>query len=148
VPPWIDPALGQSQAIANVKISRYAFRCDVGSNFFAHKLAPFFCSRAEPLPVAWPALHLELQILGDAIGDLSGKAINRASMKCPFRPLHSTLCGVKRSALRCVVWSGAWVVGRRKHMCHTAYICATQHIFHTAYSPHVEETWCRHNGSK
>ena len=42
MPPWIDPALGQPQAIADVKISRYAFRCDVGSNFFAHKAAPVF----------------------------------------------------------------------------------------------------------
>ena len=84
MPPWTDPTPGQPHSIADVKISRYAFRCDVGSNFVAHKPAPVFCSRTEPLPVAWPALHLELQILGDAIGDLSGKAINRANMKCPL----------------------------------------------------------------
>ena len=57
-----------------------------------------------------------------------GQGHQQGQQEVPSHLPRSTLRGLVRSALRCLVWSGAWVVGRRKHMCHTAYL------------PHVEET--------
>ena len=51
-----------------------------------------------------------------------GQGHQQGQQEVPSHLPRSTLRGLVRSALRCLVWSGAWVVGRRKHMCHTAYL--------------------------
>jgi hypothetical protein len=90
------------------------------------------CGAADGLAARDNVQDLELQILGDAIGDLSGKAINRANMKCPLA----------RCAAHCVVWCAVHCVvlsGLVPGSSAVVSICATQHICHT---------WRRHQDAR
>ena len=70
--------------------------------------------------MAGPALGVA--DLGGCDRRLVGQGHQQGQQEVPSHPPRSTLRGLARIALRCIVRSGAWVVGRRKHMCHTAYL--------------------------
>jgi len=110
VPPWTDPTPGQPHAIADVKTSRYAFRCDVGSNLFDHKPAAVFAAAPSPFrlhgrPCTW-----------------SCRSWGMRSATCRSRPSTGATRSALSPAAQHIAWSGAqcialsclvWCLGRR-----------------------------------
>jgi hypothetical protein len=105
---------------------------DAMSHHTSGCMAGLRCGTADGLAARDNVQDLELQILGDAIGDLSGKAINRGNKQCPLT----------RRAAHCVVWRAAHCVvlsGLVPGSSAVVSICATQHICHT---------WRRHRDAR